>query len=75
MNEKYEKAKELLKKYNQEQLLMCYDKLNEEHKERLLDQILKIDYEQIEKLYKQTKTKNDFTNYKIATLSYIDKKK
>ena len=45
MEEKYNKAKELLKKYNQEQLLFCYDKLIESQKEELLDQILSIDFE------------------------------
>lgn len=75
MNEKYEKVKELLKKYNQEQLLMCYDKLIEQKKEELLDQILKIDFEQIAELYEETKGKKDFKNFKIEPLSYIDKQK
>lgn len=75
MDEKYEKVKELLKKYNQEQLLICYDKLIEQKKEELLEQILKIDFEQIAELYEETKGKKDFKNCKIEPLSYIDKQK
>ena len=53
--EKYEKVKEILKKNNQEQLLVCYDKLDEKGKEKLLDQILNVDFDLINKLYEQTK--------------------
>ena len=52
MNEKYEEAKKLVKKYNQEHLLKFYDELDEEKKKELLDQILSIDFELMEKLYK-----------------------
>ena len=75
MDKKYEKVKELLKQYKQEHLLIWYDKLLEQKKEELLDQILKINFEQIESLYNQTKDKQDFKNYKIEPLSYIDKDK
>lgn len=73
MEQKYEKVKEILKKYNQEQLLNCYDKLIEQKKEELLDQILKVDFEQINKLYKETKQPKDFKDAKIEPLPYIDK--
>ena len=33
--EKYDEVKEILKKNNQEQLLVCYDQLNAEGKENL----------------------------------------
>ena len=75
MDEKYEKVKEILKKYNQEQLLIWYDKLIEQKKEELLDQILKIDFDQIEELYQETKGKKDFKDCKVEPLSYIDKQK
>ena len=48
--EKYDEVKEILKKNNQEQLLVCYDKLNAEGKEKLLDQILNVDFELIKDL-------------------------
>ncbi len=75
MNEKYEEAKKILKKYKQEQLLIWYDKLIEEQKEELINQIFNIDFEEMEKLYNQTKTTKSFANCKIDPLPYIDKEK
>ena len=75
MNEKYEEAKKLLKKYNQEQLLIWYDKLIEEQKEQLINQIFNIDFEEMEELYSQTKKTKNFANCKIDPLPYIDKEK
>ncbi len=75
MDEKYEKVKGLLKKYNQEQLLTCYDKLIEAKREELLDEILKIDFEQMENLYEETKHEKDFKKCDIKPLAYIDKQK
>ena len=54
MEEKLKKVKELLKKYNQEHLLSAYDEFDDIQKESLLDQILDIDFEQMEKLYQKT---------------------
>ena len=45
MDKKYDKAKEKLKQYKQEHLLIWYDKLIEQKREELLNQILKIDFE------------------------------
>lgn len=75
MDKKYEKVKEILKKYNQEQLLICYDKLSSEDKEKLLDQILNIDFELMSKLYESTKKEIDMGNSKIEPISYVDKSK
>lgn len=75
MEEKLKEVQEILKKYNQEQLLRCYDKLIEAKKEELLDQILKIDFDHMKKLYEETKGKKDFKNFDIRPLSYIDKEK
>ena len=47
MEEKYKQVKEILKKYNQEQLLVNYEQMNQQEKEQLLEQILRIDFEQI----------------------------
>lgn len=75
MNENYEKAKEILKKYNQEHLLMCYDKMIEKEREELLKQILNIDFEQILDLYENTKKEITFTDHKITAIPYVDKSK
>jgi hypothetical protein len=73
MEELYLKAKEILKKYNQEQLLLNYENFNQEQKKYLLNQILGIDFELINKLYKQTKEKQKEEKCKIEPISYIDK--
>lgn len=75
MEEKYLKVQEIVKKYNQEQLLICYNKLIEEDKEKLLDEILQINFEQMQELYEETKSSKSFTNFKIEPLPYIDKQK
>ena len=73
MEEKYLAAKELLKKYGQEQLLSQYNKLSDEKKAKLLDEILTLDFAQIEELYKRIDQKVDFTNSKIEPIGYNDK--
>lgn len=75
MERRYEEAKEKLKQYNQEHLLIWYDKLIEQKREELVNQILKIDFEQIKELYNETQHKKDFKDCKIEPLSYIDKQK
>ena len=74
---KYEEIKEILKKNNQEQLLVCYDKLNTKGKEKLLNQISDIDFKQINTLYENTKN-NKNTNSKddlIEPIDYVDESK
>ena len=75
--EKYEKVKEILRKNGQEQLLVCYDKLDNEGKEKLLDQILNIDFEQIKKLYENTKNNKNINSNDdlIEPIDYVDESK
>ena len=73
MTEKYNAALERLKKYNQEQLLNNYENLSEENKEKLLNQILTIDFNQIKELYESTKVEVSFANDKIEPIDYVDK--
>ena len=75
MNEKLEKAKKLVKKYNQEHLLKFYDEKNDEEKEKLLDQILSIDFELMETLYKNAKKPIDLKDIDIEPIDYVDKSK
>jgi len=71
MEEKYLSAKEKLIKSRQENLLNYLDKSAK--KEELINQILKIDFEQIMNLYEQTKNKIDFSKNVIEPIDYIDK--
>ena len=73
MEEKYEIAMECLKKYGQEHILSNYEKLSEEKKMQLLDQILTIDFNQIVSLYEETKKDISFANEKIEPIAYVDK--
>ena len=73
MDEKYQAVKELLEKHNQEKLLKNYEKMSEEDKANLLDQILTIDLDQINELYESTKKEINFANDKIEPIDYVDK--
>ena len=76
MEQKYLKAREILKKYNQEQLLLNYEKFNNEEKEILLNQILSIDFELINKLFKEINIEEKNNNEEkeiIEPISFIDK--
>lgn len=71
MQEKFEKVKRILEEQNQEDLL----KYNVEFKDELLDDILKTNFEQLNKLYKKTITKQEKENIKIDPIGCIDKEK
>ena len=75
MEEKLLATKEILKKYGQEHLLSNYEKLSNEDKNRLLNDILTIDFGEISKLYEQTKHKIEFENCKIEPIEHVDKAK
>ena len=75
LNKKYNEAKELLKKNNQEHLLLYYDKLDDEKKEALLDQILSINYNLAKELYEAAKRPVDFKDVTVEPIEYIDKSK
>ena len=75
MNEDFLKAKKILEKYNQEHILNFYDKLSEEGQNKLISQILNIDFEQISKLYENTKHEIEFGNAKIEPINYLEKDK
>ncbi len=73
MQNKYNEAKKILEQYNQTHLLSQYDKLDDEKKEQLLNQITNIDFGQINKLYEQTKKEIEMGQDKIEPISYIEK--
>ena len=75
MEEKLLATKEILKKEGQEHVLSNYEKLSNEDKNRLLNDILTIDFGEISKLYEQTKHKIKFENCKIEPIEHVDKAK
>ena len=67
-------AQEIVKKYNQEHLINFYDNLTIEKKEELVNQILEIDFDLLENLYKNINSKKQSED-KITPIEYKDKSK
>ena len=68
-----ELAQNKLQKYNQDEILSFLNSLTGKEKEELIEQILKIDFEEITKLYENINSKNK--NYRITPIDCIDKEK
>lgn len=73
MNDKLKKAQEILSEYNQEHLLYLYNELSEEEKNKLINQILNINFEKIINLYVNSKKNEDLSDVKISPLPHIEK--
>lgn len=73
MKDKLQKAKDILDKYKQMHLLNFYNDLTDTQKSNLLNQILNIDFDQIFKLYENSKIDDDYTNSVISPMPYIEK--
>ena len=66
---------DLLRIYNQEHIIKLLEKLDEDKKQELIEQISKIDFHQIKELYDNTKKEIVIKENKIEPLPYMDKKK
>ena len=73
MENELENAKKILQKYNQEHLLQQYEKLSSDKQEYLLNQILNINFDQINKLFKNTKKEIKIETEKIEPIKYVSK--
>lgn len=73
--DKIEEAKKILKKYNQNHIINLLNKLDEEKKEALIEQINNIDFHQISELYTNTKKEVEIKENKIESIKYLDKEK
>ena len=73
--DKIEEAKKVLKKYNQEHIIKLLEKLDDEKKNELVNQINNIDFHQISELYANTKKEIEIKENKIESISYLDKAK
>ena len=65
----------ILKKYGQEHLLNNYEKLDDIHKKKLLDEIESIDFELVNSLYNSTKDEKKKGQDVIEPMEYLDKYK
>ena len=76
MDVELKEIKGKLKKYGQEHLLMKYDELDEEGKEKLVAQIESIDFDLMKTLYEQAKNPVDVEkNVTIEPIEHVDKSK
>lgn len=75
MEDKFKIAQEILKKYNQEHLLYFYNELSEEKKNKLINQILTINFEEILTIYKNSLNFHYDSNVKISPIPHIEKDK
>lgn len=75
MNDRLTKLKEKLKKYEQEHLLMYYEKMGEDEKKELLNKIEAIDFDLMQNLYKHAKNPIDLENAVIEPAEYVEKAK
>jgi len=72
---KNEEVIQLLKTYEQEHIVQLLEKLEGEKKEKLVDQINKIDFHQMMELYENTKKEIEIKENKIEAIKYLDKEK
>ena len=76
MKEKLEQVEEIAEKYGQKHLYQIYNRLSsEEQKQKLLDDILTVDFKQVDKLYDISKQPPAYKNSLIEPISYVDKSK
>lgn len=68
-------AKKILEKNNQENILSFLDKLEDDKKDKLVNQILNLDFEVLNKLYDETKTEPEILEKKIEHMEYVDEYK
>lgn len=64
---------QILKKYNQEQLLNFYNELTNDEKQKLLSQINSIDFDMVNTLYEQSHLDRSISFNRITPIPYIEK--
>lgn len=70
-----EEAKKILDQYNQGHLWKSYERLDESGKEKLLEQIERIDFEKMKDLYALSQTKVEMKDAVIEPMAYQDSAK
>lgn len=70
-----EQAKKTLKENKQENILNILEKLDDNKKEKLIKQILNLDFVQLNKLYAETKAEPEILEKKIEHIGYVDEYK
>lgn len=68
----FEEAKALLEKHGQTHIMKSYERLGENEKKELLEQISKIDFDKMEKLYSISNSVPEISNSVIEPIEYKD---
>lgn len=68
-------AKEILKENKQASILKFLEKLDDSKKEKLVKQILNLNFKQLSELYEETKIKPEILEKKIEHIEYVDEYK
>ena len=71
----YEEALKKLKKYGQEHLLCRYKYLDDEKKEKIINQIKNIDFDQVIDLFNITSKSVKDPSGEVTSIEYVDKSK
>lgn len=73
--DKISETMETLRQYGQEHIVRLLEKLDEEKKQELVEQINHIDFHQMMELYENTKKEIEIKENKIEAIPYLDKAK
>ena len=73
--EKTQETIELLKTYNQEHIIKLLEKMTEEERKNLIEQINNIDFHQVIELYDNAQKPVEIKENKIEAIKYLDKSK
>lgn len=68
----FEEMKNILEKYGQEHVLLAYERLSEDGKKILLEQVGRVDFEQVNKLFEITKAVPELGDATIEPIPYVD---
>lgn len=68
----FNEMKNVLKNYKQEHVILAYERLNDNDKEKLLEQVGRIDFEQLKNLYEIAKSVPVFGDSVIEPIGYED---
>ena len=71
----YEDLKVLVEKYGQGHILKSYERLNDADKEKLLQQVARIDFDKMKDLYNLSQTKVEMADAVIEPMAYTDSAK
>ena len=75
MNKNYNNVINTLEENHQDQVLKLFNSLDDTKKEKLANQILTINFKQLNDLYQKTNKKPEILNQKLEHIKYVDEYK